>query len=432
MPYLHSDSATATAAAVAAAARPKTEADFAAVAQAAVSSLILSAGANAAAAQQLQNISDEDSDEVNPFSFTVDTSTSHIAALTSSNWMQACGANASLPSVGCMEDEPANKKRRENLTPDERAKQNRVRNREHARNTRLRKKAYVEELKRTLTELVAQRDASDLERRQNAQRELEQREVRFRVMEEFLRLRGSNEANVSRWVAILEDEFELKLPNTSFRNMVGKNTNSGVGLKRVVSEECRDSKSGNEENYHQVLRGATDVMADATHLGNLLDATFSFHTQNLSTVKRKVFMNYDCNKKRFFMDGTTGVLEWTATSFGGVNQGAVSELQIRGSMKAIFSPASNKLISAEIMFDTGFVLSQIKLINPNFHEADMFNNIASDILSTKDANALIDSIQMPCFLTSSYENQDMASVTASEQSENGSPDVIESNELVRT
>ena len=76
--------------------------------------------------------------------------------------------------------------RRATLTADERARQNRDRNREHARNTRLRKKAYVEELKRTWTELVAQRDASDLEKRHEKERDLEVLEVCYRVMEEFM------------------------------------------------------------------------------------------------------------------------------------------------------------------------------------------------------------------------------------------------------
>ena len=117
-------------------------------------------------------------------------------------------------------DKAARNARRATLSQEERAKQNRDRNREHARNTRLRKKAYVEELKRTLTELVSQRDAAEVERRHEAQRNREQREVRFRVMEEFLKLRGRNEPNAVRWVAILEDGFTFALPRTPFRRMV--------------------------------------------------------------------------------------------------------------------------------------------------------------------------------------------------------------------
>ena len=118
--------------------------------------------------------------------------------------------------------------RRATLTADERARQNRDRNREHARNTRLRKKAYVEELKRTWTELVAQRDASDLEKRHEKQRDLEVLEVCYRVMEEFLKLRAreSESSLLARWVAILEDGFTLTLPKTEYRHMDQSNTGS--------------------------------------------------------------------------------------------------------------------------------------------------------------------------------------------------------------
>jgi hypothetical protein len=56
-----------------------------------------------------------------------------------------------------------NRARRQYLTPDERARQNRDRNREHARNTRLHKKAYVEELNvvaYSTSEIVQQVDDS--------------------------------------------------------------------------------------------------------------------------------------------------------------------------------------------------------------------------------------------------------------------------------
>lgn len=154
----------------------------------------------------------------------VDTSTEHVKALTGSNWVAVCGGGHIIgDSSSQNNNDKLNRARRSNLTPDERARQNRDRNREHARNTRLRKKAYVEELKATLSALVTQRDAAELEKRHASQRELEQREVRFRVLEEFLKLRGRNEANAARWAAILEDKFTLTMPVVSFRSMVHSN-----------------------------------------------------------------------------------------------------------------------------------------------------------------------------------------------------------------
>ena len=110
------------------------------------------------------------------------TSNAHIKALTS--------PTAWIPKMD--DTSQPIKRNRQNLTPDERAQQNRERNKKHARNTRLCKKAYVEELKRTLLELVAERDESALQVLRKAQREREERTVRYNVLKEFFRLRGEN------------------------------------------------------------------------------------------------------------------------------------------------------------------------------------------------------------------------------------------------
>lgn len=219
----------------------------------------------------------------------VDTSTEHIKALTSNNWVAACcGASIGIPPVH-PNNMDKNRARRQSLTADERARQNRDRNREHARNTRLRKKAYVEELKRTLTELVAQRDAVELEKRQSAQRELEQREVRFRVIEEFLKLRGRNESNFARWAAILEDGFSLTLPISDLNKM----------MRGEVAPGCE-----------QTINGVSDVMADAN--------VFASFLESMGSRNGTVACQFQCDRQQFFMDGCQAVLEWTATSVGAV------------------------------------------------------------------------------------------------------------------
>jgi hypothetical protein len=224
----------------------------------------------------------------------VDTSTAHIKALTGNNWVAACvGAAPDAAPVIAANDPKANnnRARRHNLTPDERARMNRDRNREHARNTRLRKKAYVEELKRTLTELVSQRDTAELEKRQAAQRELEQREVRFRVIEEFLKLRGRNETNFARWAAILEECFVLTLPMTDFKKMMHDDFVPGTDV---------------------VLNGVSEVMSEAS--------SFSAFLQTLGNKYVKVGFQFHCNRKKFFMDDCQAFLEWTGTSGGAIEK----------------------------------------------------------------------------------------------------------------
>jgi hypothetical protein len=111
-------------------------------------------------------------------------------------------------------------------------------------------------------------------------------------MEEFLKLRGRNETNVNRWVAILEDGFSLTLPKTPYRNMVH-------GNGRAPSE--------------QVLKGPSEIMADASCVASLLAAL-------KKESKAAVAMVYRCDRKDFFMDGCSAVLDFSSSVVGGSGQ----------------------------------------------------------------------------------------------------------------
>jgi len=126
----------------------KTEESFKVVAQAAVTNLILSAGSNPPRFDSGHNVTDSDSESSQHLK-PVNTSSAHVAALTSNNWVAACAASinnappgtvaaAQAAALAAASDPAAAKAaraRRATLTADERARQNRDRNREHARNT---------------------------------------------------------------------------------------------------------------------------------------------------------------------------------------------------------------------------------------------------------------------------------------------------------
>ncbi|KAL7442796.1 hypothetical protein ACHAXH_006143 [Discostella pseudostelligera] len=361
-----------------------TEADFKDVASAAVSCLIQNASSTSSLGSMLKPTVKSNEK--------IDTSTAHITALTSQNWVTACNPTpcpdsppSSSSAVAC--DKAARNARRATLSQEDRAKQNRDRNREHARNTRLRKKAYVEELKRTLTEMVSQRDAADLEKRHEAQRNREQREVRFRVMEEFLNLRGRNELNAARWVAILEDGFMFTLPRTPYRRMVD-------GEKSWSSDVYGNGSSCVE----QLLRGAAAVVEDSAHLSTFLQSfggsmmgSLSSSTSAAAAAAPQVQIVYKCDRKRFFMDGNVTFMDFTANTLGAVARGAPNEVVFKGSMSALFSPASNKLISIDMTFDSGSIAQQIEAMG-NVVVSSM-NDAATT--AAHEAGALLDSLQMP-------------------------------------
>lgn len=312
----------------------------------------------------------------------INTSTAHVNALTSQNWVTACNPIPPPPEPSAC-DKAARNARRATLTQDERAKQNRDRNREHARNTRLRKKAYVEELKRTLTEIVAQRDANELEKRHSAQREREQREVRFRVMEEFLKLRGRNEHNAARWIAILEDGFTLTLPRTPFRETVDSSPS------RNLPEDPANSGRILSSDLEQTLRGASAAMEDSQLLSKFLQS-IGHGVANSPPIQ----LVYRCDRKRFFMDANITFMDFAASTVGAKNKGAESEIVFKGSMRSSFSPASNKLISVDISFDTGSIAYQLEHFGVS-HTSQEAPNAAAAAAAAHEADALLDSLQMP-------------------------------------
>ena len=116
------------------------------------------------------------------------------------------------------QDSRKGKGRRPDLTPEERARQNRDRNREHARSTRLRKKAYVQKLKELVEGLHAERTEEVRQRRVAIQHLAETQNVRRAVVRSFLRFHANFESDERKWSTILEDDAWLKQPVTPYRS----------------------------------------------------------------------------------------------------------------------------------------------------------------------------------------------------------------------
>ena len=125
-------------------------------------------------------------------------------------------AAAAAPPPG----KPGRKKKgtTEHLSAEEKAKLHRDRNREHARSTRLRKKAYVNKLKDLVEGLRMERSEETKRRRVAVQHLAEVQRVRRAVVTTFLKFHASYESDPRRWATILEeDSFAFKQPVTPYR-----------------------------------------------------------------------------------------------------------------------------------------------------------------------------------------------------------------------
>ena len=118
---------------------------------------------------------------------------------------------------------PAKRGKRNNtasaeLTEEEKKQLNRDRNRQHARSTRLRKKAYVNKLKELVDGLHAERSEEARKRRVAVQHLAEVQNTRRKVVTKFLKFHSSYENDPRKWNTLLEENFFLKQPLTPFRS----------------------------------------------------------------------------------------------------------------------------------------------------------------------------------------------------------------------
>ena len=129
------------------------------------------------------------------------------------------------------------------LTRAEKQKLNRDRNRDHARATRLRKKAYVNKLKELVEGLHAERSEEARKRRVAVQHLAEVQTVRRNVIRSFCQYHSSYEPDHRKWATLLEDNFFLKQPITPFRS-----------FRRIEIEQV-----------HQTLQNAASFELSARH-----------------------------------------------------------------------------------------------------------------------------------------------------------------------
>jgi hypothetical protein len=130
------------------------------------------------------------------------------------------------------------------------------------------------------------------------------------------------------------------------------------------------------------------------------DSNFcSAYLQGLGRGYNEISLVYNCDRKNFFMDNCVALLQYTATTHG-----AILELDIKGNIRANFSPASNKLISVEMSFDTGVIMSQVNHAM-KLSEHDLDTAAAAAHVAASEADAILDSLQMPHIAPSSIPNK---------------------------
>eukprot|EP00529_Nitzschia_sp_RCC80_P006027 CAMPEP_0113500548 /NCGR_PEP_ID=MMETSP0014_2-20120614/32394_1 /TAXON_ID=2857 /ORGANISM="Nitzschia sp." /LENGTH=995 /DNA_ID=CAMNT_0000394905 /DNA_START=67 /DNA_END=3054 /DNA_ORIENTATION=+ /assembly_acc=CAM_ASM_000159 len=223
-----------------------------------------------------------------------------------------------------------------NMTPAERAKANRDRNREHARNTRLRKKAYLEKLKTTVDELCRERDTLVTERAGAANILVEMNNTRTEVLMSFFALRSANEKRRELWASILdESSFVCVAPVTPYRSFPAS---------EVQVSKCQ-----------RTILGIDGMMADTASLHVLLNTLVDrSRFPNASIVFR-----YTLVTEEAVVAGNQMMARWVMTTLNATQCGARMEVAKQGMLCCKFNSA-HKIIGIELMFDVMALMLQLK------------------------------------------------------------------------
>lgn len=223
-----------------------------------------------------------------------------------------------------------------NMSASEKAKVNRDRNREHARNTRLRKKAYLEKLKTTVDELCKERDTLVSERAAAANLLVEMHNTRTEVLMSLFALRTSNDKRRKLWATILdESSFTCVTPVTPYRSFPA----SEVQLAKCV----------------RTIMGIDGMMNDASSLHVLFDSLVDRAVHPYG----KIEFRYTLVTEETVVAGNQMMARWLMTTTNAVQLGARNEVSKQGMLCCKFN-SSHKIIGLEIMFDVMAFMLQLK------------------------------------------------------------------------
>jgi len=222
------------------------------------------------------------------------------------------------------------------MTPDMRQKANRERNREHARNTRLRKKAYLETLKSTVNELCQERDTLVTERAGAASILVEMNNTRTEVLMSFFALRSANEKRRQLWASILDEScFSCILPVTPYRSFPAS---------EVQVSKCQ-----------RTILGIDGMMSDTASLHVLVNTL----VDRSRFPSASVAFRYTLVTEEAVVAGNQMMARWVMQTLNATQFGARMEVSKQGMLCCKFNSA-HKIVGLELMFDVMALMLQLK------------------------------------------------------------------------
>jgi hypothetical protein len=240
-------------------------------------------------------------------------------------------------------------------TEEQRIQYNRERNREHAKNTRIRKKAFVEQLKLSVDELCRERDSLISERAMAANLMVETHSKRVDVLRSVFALRAGYGFDQKRelWSSILdESSFTCRLPVTPYQSF--------------PSSEVQVS------NCQRTIVGVDAMISDAASNYVFLDSI----VDRAQYPDGKIKFQYTLVTEESVVAGNQLMARWAMSTLNAKKLGANTELHQSGMLICKFNTA-HKIVALEIMFDVMAFMLQVKMAMgfDNFNDVVIPNTV---------------------------------------------------------
>jgi hypothetical protein len=230
-------------------------------------------------------------------------------------------------------DRAQTKKKRKEMTSEEKSKQryllaflycfeikpnllyfphfSRDRNREHARNTRLRKKVYVTKLKEFVENLSEQKRSEVKQCAEMGARIHEMHNIRKERVRLFLSYRANNVQERSLWASIVDDEqtFTFTQPYIMYRHFQNNppcaiKSDKGGGSRTTGSGSATNSVTGSSVSAGSLSRSTPGKPSNASSGLHIKGTITPFRKNSGQVVIEGIDgLMVDCNSLRLMMEG---------------------------------------------------------------------------------------------------------------------------------
>lgn len=243
---------------------------------------------------------------------------------------------------------------------DERAKE---KNRYHAKNTRIRKKNYIESLKDRLVELCHERELT-FDMRKDAVKLLAAKvEQRIKNLESFFFYRCNGEVSRKLWEGIVDDDICLTLPVTPYRSFdpsqLINNQRKAVGISAVIEESC---------SFYMMVQSI---------------GISGRHCEEIRTT-------HQIDSTRTITSGDDMMCKWSIFSVNAVKNGSRKEIVKSGMLEATFNSSNDKIKAITLVFDVMGFMQELRQESGNYDFKLTPNTLIEAYNNKTDANLIID------------------------------------------